>query len=131
MKNTKLTIFALLVMLVSTVGYAQAPKNGILIKMDDYTLDVAGGEASTKVYFVRSKRLSKVKLEAPKVQAPAGYEVSLEPIADEKDAYMMTVKASAPSTENLTLIVDGAGRWRNSIQSATFSISSDAVASKN
>ncbi len=131
MKNTKLTIFALLVMLVSTVGYAQAPKNGILIKMDDYTLDVAGGEASTKVYFVRSKRLSKVKLEAPKVQAPAGYEISLEPIADEKDAYMMTVKASAPSTEDLTLIVDGAGRWRNSIQSATFSISSDAVASKN
>ena len=131
MKNTKLTIFALLVMLVSTVGYAQAPKNGILIKMDDNTLDVAGGEASTKVYFVRSKRLSKVKLEAPKVQAPAGYEISLEPIADEKDAYMMTVKASAPSTEDLTLIVDGAGRWRNSIQSATFSISSDAVASKN
>ncbi len=131
MKNFKLAFLSLAILLLSLSTQAQAPKDGILIKMDDYELNLANGTASTKVYFVRSKRLSKVKLEAPVVQAPQGVEVAFEAISEEKDAYRMIVKADAMTADELTLMVDGAGRWRHKIQSAAFALSDDSRLSKN
>lgn len=121
MIKTKLATIALMLFFAS-VSYAQAPKDGVLIKMDDYELDLSNGSAETKVYFVRSKRLSRVKLDAPVVNSMNGIDVAFEPIASEEDAYKMTVTSTDPLSEPLTLTVDGTGRWVHKIKSASFSV---------
>ena len=132
MQKIKLLLFSAFVAIVTIGGYAQElPKDGIIIKMDDYNLDLAAGKTTAKVYFVRSKRLSKVKLEAPTVKSNQGYDIVFEPLQDEKDAYLMTVKADQVVKNDVTLIIDGAGRWRHKIQSATFSVGGTAAVSQN
>ncbi|MEM9327687.1 MAG: hypothetical protein AAGA85_18610 [Bacteroidota bacterium] len=101
------------------------PKQGILIKMDNHELNLTGGQAETKVYYLRSKRLRKVKLEAPSVQTKEGLDIALSPIQDEADAYLLTVKASPGYEGTSTLMIDGVGRWGREMKSTSFTVASD------
>ncbi len=117
----------------TSLNAQEAPKTGILIKMDSHELALEGGQAETKVYFLRSKRLRKVKLETPSVQQQDGLSVSLSPIADEQDAFLLTIKADDNFVGASTLMIDGVGRWGRDTKSTSFTVLSaeQQVASKN
>lgn len=122
MKRIQITIFFLSFLAFTMSASAQTPKDGILIKLENYELDLSKGSAETTVYLVRSKRLSKVKLDPVKVQKYEGLDIILEPITDKADAYKMTVTATDSFTGAATLIVDGAGRWGSKMKSTSFTV---------
>lgn len=125
MKNLKLSLILFAFMVVASAVQAQElPKSGIVIKLDNYELDVTSGSAETKVYLLRSKRLRKVKTELA-VQKNDDLNITLEPIAAEADAYTLRVEATGATDGNYTLMIDGAGRWKNSIRSTTFTVTSN------
>ncbi|MDW3195125.1 MAG: hypothetical protein R8G66_22315 [Cytophagales bacterium] len=126
MKNLKLSLILFAFMVVASAVQAQElPKSGIVIKLDSYELDLTSGSAETKVYLLRSKRLRKVKTELA-VQKNDDLNITLEPIAAEADAYTLRVEATSTTTGNYTLMIDGAGRWKNSIRSTTFTVTSNS-----
>lgn len=126
MKNLKLSLILFAFMVVASAVQAQElPKSGIVIKLDTYELDVTSGAAETKVYLLRSKRLRKVKTGLT-VQKNDDLTVTLEPIATEIDAYTLRVEATDATAGNYTLMIDGAGRWKNEIRSTTFTVVSNS-----
>ncbi len=126
MKNLKLSLILFAFMVIaSSVQAQELPKSGIVIKLDNYELDVTSGSAETKVYLLRSKRLRKVKT-GLKVQNNDELNISLEPIASEADAYTLRVEATNATTGNYTLMIDGEGRWKNEIRSTTFTVTSNS-----
>lgn len=126
MKNLKLSFILFAFMVVASAVQAQElPKSGILIKLDNYELDVTSGSAEAKVYLLRSKRLRKVKADLA-VQKNDDLSITLEPIASEADAYTLRVEATNATSGNYTLMIDGAGRWKNSIRSTTFTVISNS-----
>ncbi len=130
MKRIELALIPVMLFVFVLTSHAQAPKDGILIKIDQTELDISSGTATATVYYVRSKRLAKVKLEAPVVQAAQGLNISFEP-QDEKDTFLMTVSSSEPIVQPMTLIIDGAGRWKHKMQSTAFSVGSGTQVTKN
>jgi len=110
--------------MVGTLAFGQElPKEGIVIKMDQNDLTLTSGQAETKVYYLRSKRLRKVKLQAPTVQNQADLDITLVPIEAEKDAFLLTVKSNGNFEGMSTLMIDGAGRWGRETKSTSFTVS--------
>ncbi len=130
---TSILAVALFIVSTSLLSGQELPKDGIHIKMDNHDLTLTAGQAEAKVSYLRSKRLRKVKLETPSVQALAGLEISIVPIEGENDTYLLTVKSDGSFVGPSTLMIDGVGRWGRETKSTSFTVSggSEAQVSKN
>ena len=133
----KATIFTFLLLMLGTIAFAQAPKDGAIMSADDYALSVnAGRSVSTTVRIERSQRFSKVKFQTPVVSKSIdGLSFAITETGT-SDEFTLIVKADANAASDIyNFLVEMPGKWSSKVPSILMSLqvegNTGAVSSKN
>lgn len=132
-----ITLLSLL-LLVGSVALAQdfeAPKRGAKIYAQEYSIDVnANAETSFDLWIVRSKFAKRANFAAPKFVSSSGLTFEVEQDSENKDHYIVTVKAGQVAEGNYTSTVSARSTGTQKVTGTTLSFnvgSGKAVASKD
>ena len=103
----------------SSTVFAQAPKDGAILKLKETEVELAPGKSvSTHIEVIRSKRFQKAKIQSPQLGSSIkGLEASFEP-TETADLYLLTLTATKDlKLGTNTIIVKGDPKWGRKIRS--------------
>lgn len=101
----------------TTVLLAQQPKEGAIISLNEYNLEVKKGEKlEIPVQLVRSERFRRGIIDGLAIQQKTGIEASFSKVEDQEDLYILTIRATTIVAGTYPLIIKAEGRSAHKVK---------------
>jgi hypothetical protein len=121
--KTQLLTFSFLFVAVLFANAQNIPKDGAVIRMEDYSLSVKDGQTvTTTVQLVRSTRFVKAKIDGLVVQEKSGVEFKLTPIENLPETYTLQVTPTSIKEGSYAIIIKAEGKMAHKVKQTMFTL---------